>query len=829
MARIPAEEIDRLKTELSLVRLMEGANYALKRQGKDFAMRCPFHEGDHDPSLLVSESKNLFHCFACGAAGTPIDWVMRTQGVSFRHAVELLRHEVLPLAAGSVVKQSTVPKLPAPVSADADDQAALRQVIDYYHETLKTEPEALAYLAARGIDHAQAVATFRLGYANRTLGLRLPHKNRVAGAHIRTGLQRLGLYRENGREHFNGSLVIPVIAPEGTITEVYGRKLRDDLREGTPKHLYLPGPHRGVWNEAALATSPEIILTESLIDALTFWCAGYRNVTASYGVEGFTADHLAAFERHGIERVLIAYDRDAAGDAAAAALAVRLIAAGIACYRVLFPRGMDANDYALKVTPATHSLGVAIRAAQWLGNGVARPITTTPTREVMNDETTAPGAGAGQGDRPAGRALDGGDVAADAALAGDGDGRVTRAPARADAENAVVADAGRAAAHAALGTGGLARGAPGTGGGAAVVPGGGPVGLSAGRSGAGAPGADRGDANGDRRTSDDGAPAATGSGRGEEKSDGVTVAAAPLPLPASPVPVAPPDLPVEVREHDVVLTFADRRYRVRGLAKNLAFDVLRVNVMVGCGARLHVDTLDLYQAKARAVFVKQASLELGLEEGLLNRDLGQVLLQLETLQEAAITQATTPKAAAAPVLTERDTAQALDLLRDPQLMARIAADVAAIGVVGEDSNALVAYLACVSRLLEKPLAILIQSTSAAGKSTLMDALLSLMPQSERVHYSAMTGQSLFYLGEQAMKHKVLAIAEEEGVRQAAYALKLLQSQGELTIASTGKDATTGQLVTQEYRVEGPVMLCSRSTRAASRRRRSIAGSGRRAP
>jgi post-segregation antitoxin (ccd killing protein) len=82
----------------------------------------------------------------------------------------------------------------------------------------------------------------------------------------------------------------------------------------------------------------------------------------------------------------------------------------------------------------------------------------------------------------------------------------------------------------------------------------------------------------------------------------------------------------------------------------------------------------------------------------------------------------------------------------------------------------------------------------------------LMPEEQRVHYSAMTGQSLFYLGEGDLKHKILAIAEEEGVRQAAYALKLLQSQGELTIASTGKDPTTGKLVTEEYRVEGPVML-----------------------
>ena len=116
------------------------------------------------------------------------------------------------------------------------------------------------------------------------------------------------------------------------------------------------------------------------------------------------------------------------------------------------------------------------------------------------------------------------------------------------------------------------------------------------------------------------------------------------------------------------------------------------------------------------------------------------------------------------------------------------------------------YLACVSRKLKSPLAIIVQSTSAAGKSALMDAVLKLIPIEDRVHYSAMTGQSLFYLGETNLKHKILGIAEEEGVRQAAYALKLLQSQGELTIASTGKDPQTGKLITEEYRVEGPVML-----------------------
>lgn len=70
--------------------------------------------------------------------------------------------------------------------------------------------------------------------------------------------------------------------------------------------MYLPSPHRGVWDEEALVPSKEIILCESLIDALTFWCAGFRNVTASYGVDGFTDDHRAAFEKHSVKQVWIA-------------------------------------------------------------------------------------------------------------------------------------------------------------------------------------------------------------------------------------------------------------------------------------------------------------------------------------------------------------------------------------------------------------------------------------------------------------------------------------------------------------------------------------------
>ena len=93
----------------------------------------------------------------------------------------------------------------------------------------------------------------------------------------------------------------------------------------------------------------------------------------------------------------------------------------------------------------------------------------------------------------------------------------------------------------------------------------------------------------------------------------------------------------------------------------------------------------------------------------------------------------------------------------------------------------------------------------------MEAILAFVPEEHRIKYSAMTGQSLYYLGDSDLQHKVLAIVEEEGAERASYALKLLQSEGELTIASTGKDPQTGRMVTQEYHVEGPVMIMLTTT------------------
>jgi DNA primase catalytic core len=640
---VPQAELERLKEQLSLVSLVQSHGVELRKAGADLVGRCPFHD-DRTPSLVVSPGKNLWHCLgACQAGGSVVDWVMRAQGVSFRHAVELLR-DGMPAGPSSSTspstssrtsssstpmapKRSTVRRLPAPVAQSAADGELLGQVVDFYARVLTESPEALEFLHRRKIAHPEALSTFGLGYANRTLGLRLPDKRRTAGADLRGRLTTLGVFRSSGHEHLAGSLVIPVRDEHGQVVELYGRKIRDDLRPGTPKHLYLPGPHRGVWNLPALAASDEIVLTESLIDALTLWCAGFRHVTAAFGTEGFTTDLAEVIAGHGVRRVLIAYDNDPAGNKAATTLAGSLLEDGVECFRVGLPAGADVNDVAVAARNPTDVLGRALRTATWMGKGPA-PKTPRPAAAAASAgvEPVVFSAAAGVADQPP-----------------------------------------------------VERLAPPT-----VEP---------------------------------------------------TVAqpaAEPLP-PAGPVPPtvvspAPPavedDSGPQVSEREVLLRFAERRWRVRGLGKASSFDLLRVNLMCSVpdgrgGVRFHLDTLDLYAARARAGFVVAAAAELGVDVEVVKRDLGRVLLACEQLADDAVTAAQTAEAEPPP-MTDAERAQALALLRDPQLADRVTADLGRVGVVGEQVNGLVGYLAATSRKLPRPLAVLVQSTSAAGKSTLAD-------------------------------------------------------------------------------------------------------------
>lgn len=372
---------------------------------------------------------------------------------------------------------------------------------------------------------------------------------------------------------------------------------------------------------------------------------------------------LDALLAHRVKTVRLAYDNDEAGNRAAVRDAERLTAHGIEVYRVKFPHGMDANEYASKVTPADKSLAQAIKSAEWIGS--------------------APRA------------------------------------ARAGAPSSLAANAAK-----------------------------------------------------------------------KEKLQ-------------EPPPSAP-ELERVGEYH--TLQLGNRMYRVGGLEKNNSLEVLKVSVRLRHGDDFHLDSFDMTRDGDRRRFVERAAEETGLEKELIKRDLGKLLLALEEAQQQRLHDALEKTERDAPEMSAEERTEALAFLKVPNLVDRIAETFEACGLVGEETNRLAAYLACTSRKLDRPLAVIIQSTSAAGKSTLMEAVLALFPEEEQVKYSAMTGQSLYYLGETDLKHKVLAIVEEEGAEKASYALKLLQSEGELTIASTGKDPHTGRMETQEYHVEGPVMI-----------------------
>jgi hypothetical protein len=136
----------------------------------------------------------------------------------------------------------------------------------------------------------------------------------------------------------------------------------------------------------------------------------------------------------------------------------------------------------------------------------------------------------------------------------------------------------------------------------------------------------------------------------------------------------------------------------------------------------------------------------------------------------------------------------------------ILSDFETIGYTGEEMNKLLCYIAAVSRKMEAPLSVMIQSRSAAGKSYLQDTVLSLVPEDDFIKYTRLTDQALFYKDKDSLKHKILAIEELDGMNGAVYSIRSIQSSKKITIAYTGKDPVTGELKTQDNTVEGPLMV-----------------------
>ena len=105
MARVPDDELARLKYAVPIERLADARGVVLRKRGQELTGLCPFHE-DHSPSLVINPAKNLWHCLgACHTGGYAIDWVMQAEGLSFKQAVAYLQKEYSPLVARAEISQ----------------------------------------------------------------------------------------------------------------------------------------------------------------------------------------------------------------------------------------------------------------------------------------------------------------------------------------------------------------------------------------------------------------------------------------------------------------------------------------------------------------------------------------------------------------------------------------------------------------------------------------------------------------------------------------------------------------------------------------------------
>ena len=332
---IEKARIEAVKQGVDLVGLIRSRGIELTKKGRNFAGLCPFHTED-TPSFTVNPAKNLWQCFGCNTGGDAIRFVELFDKVSFPEAVEKL-------SAGSIPAKPAPPPDKQPAAPlTVKEQKLLARVVAYYQHTLTHDKRGLNYLKnERGISDLRSLADFGAGYVNGTLLEILPQDEEV-----KKTLQRIGILNKKGFETFYNCVVFPLHDQNGGVVNLYGRSI--DPEAGVT-HLYLPGPRSGLVNRQAVKRSQSILLTESIIDALTLYDQGFKNVVPLYGVNGLIDDHLSLFNRR-IRDAYLVFDADEAGRNGALAVSERLKEKEITPHVVELP-AKDVNVYFTRHTP----------------------------------------------------------------------------------------------------------------------------------------------------------------------------------------------------------------------------------------------------------------------------------------------------------------------------------------------------------------------------------------------------------------------------------------------------------------------------------------------
>ena len=331
---ITPDSIEGLKARLDIVDIV-GSYVELKRSGGNFKAPCPFHE-EKSPSFMVNPQRQRYHCFGCGADGDAIKFVMEYEKLSYPEAIEKLASTV------HFTLHYTEENGPRKKRTNL-----LETLNDWYQKLLEQNKNALAYLHDRGI-YASSVERFGIGYApssGETLRFleqrRLPIDEALEQGAVGKG--------EDGRlfARFIERITFPIHSPSGAIVGFGGRTITGHQAK------YVNSPQSAVFNKSrllyayhiareAIYRRAEIIVTEGYLDVVMLHQAGFTHAVATLGT-ALTTEHLPLL-RKGEPKVLLAYDGDKAGRAAALKASKLLSGSGFNGGVVLFEGGLDPAD-----------------------------------------------------------------------------------------------------------------------------------------------------------------------------------------------------------------------------------------------------------------------------------------------------------------------------------------------------------------------------------------------------------------------------------------------------------------------------------------------------
>ncbi len=350
MARIPEQQITQLKQTTDLVAVIKDQGVKLRKVGNLYKGRCPFHE-EKTPSFTVTPAENLWHCFGCDAGGDVIRFVELMDKVSFPEAFKRLAGDQMAssVADTNTHKPTVSKKTPSKKSSSltaipdlliinpAQRTKLLTRVMLFYAKCFANRPEGMKYLVKqRGIKGVTHFKNYQLGYAEGSLLEALPQDEASLNR-----FKALGVLTDKGRELLHDCIVFPLFDNQGNVVNLYGRRLVD----GKVNHLYLPGAKVGLFNYQAAKRCSSLLLTESIIDALTLIDRGLHDAMPCYGIHGLTDELLLHLEQCNIKDVTLCFDGDEAGQRGIKKTSEQLREKNITAHAIELPDGEDVNSF----------------------------------------------------------------------------------------------------------------------------------------------------------------------------------------------------------------------------------------------------------------------------------------------------------------------------------------------------------------------------------------------------------------------------------------------------------------------------------------------------